>query len=117
MIEWIKKSESRTILGNDIDIVISQTTSKKRTSTVIYIKKSLSKLITTTNFIMFGVDKNKLYLAEGNKKDGYALCESSQQRFFVKLADSVLPVKEIEKGEYTLQKDTQGFFIDCLNKK
>lgn len=115
---WLKK-KSGTRLDAKYDIIVKKSVSAKKPHTYIYVRDDIAKKMTTTQYVEIGVCKSKLYFRQSESSLGYKLSRGCGKYHQIKLNFSTLPIDKgnIESGNYKIKSDSNGFYIDVLNKE
>lgn len=115
---WLKKKGS-TRLDAKYDIIVKKSVGAKKPHTYIYVRDDIAKKMTTTQYVEIGVCKSKLYFRQSECSLGYKLCRGCGKYHQIKLKFSTLPIDKgnIESGNYKIKSDSNGFYIDVLNKE
>ena len=120
--EWIKKRKYNTEYAQDADVVLTNSlgTKGKCDTTYINFKNTSWAKITTTGYIVIGIEGSRLYFAEAPHNEGFKLSTFSADKSGcrVGILAEKLPTSKLELGSYKLKYDIveKLYFIDALEK-
>jgi len=115
---WVTKSKNWCKIENDIAISIARASGNcKRERAMVHFHNFAAKRISNSNYVMFGIDGDRLYFAESDSTSGFkmsAKCEDKRMATSQISDDKFVEWAREHRGEYTLHQDAGSglYYID-----
>lgn len=114
---WVNKKKcSKTPSEFDCTIGVYKTKGIERVN--LTLRNGVNKKLSTTEYVMFGIDGDRLWFAQGDSRTGYKMSKSNHSDQITTSQSQVPEFLEWAHhhiGDYTLNRDSSSglYFIDA----
>lgn len=121
-IEWAKKKRGGASCAHDKEVYVSSTTSGRHTVASITFRRGVEERITTSGYMVAGIEGGRLYFSGASAKEGYKIAVTGGGRNCstkcLRVNDERLArICEKCKGGYNLEYDRiEGLYFITLKK-